>query len=214
MTDGNKQKRQSLVDGDLLSEELVGRQFGPLTIATRMIRGKADKLEVQVDCSLCGERGWRFYHKMSRRVPRGCEHCMNKFGDHCPEWVWRRVQHQRQRCQCPQNNMYHRYGGRGIEFRFTTTYEAACWIVKHLGAPESKAMTLDRIDSEGHYEPGNLRWASAETQSRNRDCAWRWKLRQDFPFVQYSDGNLSRLRKKGLNPQQIADHWLSKYGTS
>lgn len=29
-------------------------------------------------------------------------------------------------------------------------------------------MTLDRIDSAGHYEPGNVRWATMKEQSRNR----------------------------------------------
>lgn len=192
----------------------MGLQFGPLTIATRTTRQVAQHLEVEVDCSICGRRGWRSYHKMSRRTPRGCEHCLPKFGPYCPEWVWRRVQHQRQRCQCPQNPAYRRYGQRGIEFRFASTYEGACWVVQNLGLPENRSWTIDRIDSNGHYEAGNLRWATMETQSRNRDFAWRHQLRQEYPFVTYCDTNLSRLRKKGLSSAQIADQWLRKYGTS
>ncbi len=29
-------------------------------------------------------------------------------------------------------------------------------------------MTIDRINTDGNYEPGNCRWASRTTQSRNR----------------------------------------------
>jgi hypothetical protein len=31
-----------------------------------------------------------------------------------------------------------------------------------------EGMTLDRIDPEGNYEPGNVRWADAKTQAANK----------------------------------------------
>lgn len=50
-----------------------------------------------------------------------------------------------------------------VEFRFSS-YEQ---FLEELG-PRPDGMTLDRIDSTGHYEPGNVRWATMKEQSRNR----------------------------------------------
>ena len=57
------------------------------------------------------------------------------------------------------------YGGRGIEFRFTSFEE----FYKHLGPRPTPAHSLDRYpNNDGHYEPGNVRWATPAEQSANR----------------------------------------------
>ena len=74
----------------------------------------------------------------------------------------------RQRCVQPRRRDYSRYGGRGIEFRLPDNLgEATRRLIESIG-PRPDGMSLDRINNDGHYEIGNLRWATKSEQGRNR----------------------------------------------
>lgn len=79
----------------------------------------------------------------------------------------RRCQVAFSRCVTPTCVSYKNYGGRGIEVRFESASDMAEWIITNLGVPPSGA-SLDRIDNDGHYEPGNLRWATRAQQANNK----------------------------------------------
>lgn len=67
-----------------------------------------------------------------------------------------------QRCTNPKSEHYECYGGRGIEIRFAS-FEA---FYSELGdCPPG--LTVERIDNNGHYESGNVRWATMLEQGRN-----------------------------------------------
>jgi hypothetical protein len=72
------------------------------------------------------------------------------------------------RCTNPKNIGYHRYGGRGISFHPSFATFAGFW--EHLG-PCPPGLELDRIDNNGNYEPGNVRWATRDEQIRNRSVS-------------------------------------------
>lgn len=71
----------------------------------------------------------------------------------------------RRRCVSSKDISYPNYGGRGVEFRFNSFQE----FYEEVGErPEPKKnYSLDRIDSNKHYERGNLRWATRTEQQRN-----------------------------------------------
>lgn len=76
------------------------------------------------------------------------------------------------RCLNPRATKYEYYGGKGISvcerwMKFENFY-------KDMGK-RPEGMTLDRINSNGNYEPTNCRWATAKQQGNNRCCMVHYK---------------------------------------
>jgi hypothetical protein len=71
------------------------------------------------------------------------------------------------RCENPNCEAFDRYGGRGISIclEWRRSFEAfRDWALDH---GYRRNLTIDRIENDGNYEPGNCRWATYAEQNRN-----------------------------------------------
>lgn len=68
------------------------------------------------------------------------------------------------RCQCETSHAYNQYGGAGIKFLFDSFEE----FLDEIGERPDKSYSLDRIDNNGNYEIGNIRWATQTEQCNNK----------------------------------------------
>ncbi len=74
------------------------------------------------------------------------------------------------RCYNSNNKNYAQYGGRGITVCDAWIFNRPKFInyLKALPPADKTGYTLDRIDNNKGYEPGNLRWTDIKTQARNK----------------------------------------------
>jgi hypothetical protein len=84
--------------------------------------------------------------------------------------VWRDML---RRCENEGDRWYPSYGGRGI--RVCDAWHDFASFYADMGPKPSPAHSIDRVDNDGDYEPGNCRWATAREQQENKSNARRYE---------------------------------------
>ena len=82
---------------------------------------------------------------------------------------YRAYRNAKNRCERPIDVRFYRYGGRGIKMLFKNFDE----FIAAIGPRPNSSLTLDRINTNGHYEPGNVQWVTQEEQARNKENSIR-----------------------------------------
>lgn len=147
----------------------IGSRFGAWKTVGREFRSPCGERKVLCRCD-CGREQEVRTHRLRHGVStKGCFSCRRKEhgGRNTIEYrCWLAMNN---RCRNPASQAYAHYGGRGI-------CVCAQWcgpggfprFLKDVGARPSLAHSIDRIDNDGHYAPGNVRWATSGEQRRNR----------------------------------------------
>ncbi len=75
-------------------------------------------------------------------------------------------QNMRARCLRPSHPSYKNYGGRGVTV--CDEWESFEQFLQDVGRRPGPGYSIDRVDNDGGYEPGNVRWATVAQQAANK----------------------------------------------
>ena len=152
----------------------TGKRFGRLTVislAGKNLHGQTKWL-LKCDCgkeitkpsfyfvnghtTSCG-----CYHKEVVNRPRTHGYCRDGKTVEYKTWVGIK-----KRCYNQNNKDYHHYGGRGIVMcpRWLESFEN---FLADMGLRPHSKLSIERVDNEKGYEPGNCIWATQKVQRRN-----------------------------------------------
>jgi hypothetical protein len=154
------------------SLSIVGLRFGNLVVLRPL--EKVNRLPRQFECKCdCGviTKTTKSQLEHGNAKSCGCEKRMrlgnatrrHGLSDTKVHVAWQTM---RRRCTAKTNKKYPIYGGRGI--KVCERWSVFEKFLEDMGYPPSVNHSIDRIDVNGDYEPGNCRWATPTQQVRNR----------------------------------------------
>ena len=113
--------------------------------------------------------------------------------------------HMKTRCQNPNNDRYHRYGGRGI--KVCERWQSFENFLADMGV-RPPGLTLERMDNDSNYEPGNCKWATQKEQANNKGVHFNqyWFIAFSPNGEHFVSNNQSKFAEKyELDHRHIAD---------
>ena len=145
---------------------MLGTRYGHVEVISserRYTRGWSAAM-VLVRCTGCSRESWVNLGNLKQGKSKGCQACSQP--KQIPGWLEKRCAAWRQRCENPKDKGYKNYGGRGVRFGFDSVLSAGLWVASQLGLHPD--LEIDRIENNGNYAPGNLRYLTHREQQFNK----------------------------------------------
>ena len=159
-------------------KNLCGMKFGMLTVKSFAGRNEYGDRRWNCVCD-CGQTCVILGNQMVRGVTKSCG-CFRKVFRRthgCSLGTTKTPEYQawlglKTRCNDESSVHFRHYGGRGIKVceRWCTSFAN---FLADMGLRPSPTHSIDRIDNNGNYEPGNCRWATKKQQLRNKRTSRR-----------------------------------------
>lgn len=154
-------------------EEMFGKQLGRLTLLGFTDRNKQGKRVIKCGC-YCGNYKDVVFTSLFRldRPTRSCGTCYDAVKYPKEYNCWEGI---RDRCYRKTSKAYKYYGSRGIVMcpRWLGNF---LHFMEDVGFAPSDKHSLERIDNDGNYEPGNCIWATHTEQMSNTSRSWKNRL--------------------------------------
>jgi hypothetical protein len=202
-----------VVDWESRLQEMKKFPLGTLTIVSTEVysRGRYRKT-VQAYCSRCKQTMEIYADHIWQKRTTNCLCARQKYHDPRARILQFRYADIRKRCRGDKN-----YAGRGIENRFPSAESFVHYALKELPHSNYINVSIDRIDNDGHYEPGNLRLANALIQNQNKRNNVRLdyngeimvlselarRIKQDFPQLKLALSTVWSYLQEGIPWQEI-----------
>lgn len=203
--------------------DLTGQRFDRLLVISAIPHNLGEQRKWLCRCD-CGNEVTVFGGNLKRGLTRSCR-CLNKeitrsiftkHGDTVggkPTTEYKTWCHIKDRCYNPDNKQYQDWGGRGIKMcdRWLSSFHS---FLEDMGRKPSPELTIDRINNDGDYEPGNCKWGTDLEQAKNkRNNKWyeangeRKHLREWSRVIGMDSGNINYHLRKGKTMTEIIAYY-------